>query len=166
MKELRRLVQGAYASEESITTAGERALSVEDDYWKLADWEQQFNTIPVAMRGLASGWIVGAFGAMGWLLQAAAAEGLLLPRILLLFAIALMATLGLSLLWILDQMVYHRLLDSVFLVGLKMEYDHRELPSIRAMMMASAEGTGMSTWISVYYWVPISGYVLIASGRT
>lgn len=57
--------------------------------------------------------------------------------------------------WINDRLVYQRLQDSGFIIALKMEYDNPELPPIRAIMMYSAEGKGMSRWMTYFYTIPL-----------
>jgi hypothetical protein len=73
-----------------------------------------------------------------------------------------MASIGILSLWVVDQLVYHRLLNSNFLLGLKIEYDHNYIPPIRALMAESSEGRGMSYWLKVFYLVPILGFGVVA----
>lgn len=113
-------------------------------YEKFREAEQHFNTIQAGIRNLASVWMLTAFGAIAMLLKSDQTVSWALLPMLLAVVVSFMATLGLLVLWINDQMVYQRLLSSVFLTALKWEHDNKELPPIRAMMMHTAEGRGMS----------------------
>lgn len=128
--------------------------------------EQHFNTIQAGIRNIASGWMLAAFGAIAVLLQMDEKTTWMVPPMVLVVVVSFMATAGLLVLWICDQMVYQRLLNAVFLLGLKWEYDNPELPPVRAMMMHTAEGRGMSRWMTLYYTIPMWAFLVtsIVSG--
>lgn len=131
-------------------------------YWKLAESEQHFNELQAGIRNRASTWLLAAFTAIALLIKTGAGTTWLVPSSLLIGLVCLMGSIGLLVLWINDQMVYHRLLNSVFLVGLKMEYDNPGLPPVKALMMHSAEGKGMHRWLSYYYLIPILFFILVS----
>ena len=66
------------------------------------------------------------------------------------------------LLWTIDQLVYHRLLNSVFLVGLKLEFDNPRIPPIRSAMMVASGNRGRARLIAFFYAVPIGALGLTA----
>jgi hypothetical protein len=68
---------------------------------------------------------------------------------------------GLALLWIIDQLVYHRLLNSVFIVGLKLEHDDPTRPPLHASMYASSPRLGFAQLLSLFYLLPIAALALI-----
>lgn len=138
-------------------------MDKKEAYWKLSESERHFNELQAGIRNRASTWLLAAFTAIAVLIKTGGETGTvwLVPSSILIGLVCLMGTIGLLVLWINDQMVYHRLLNSVFLVGLKMEHDDPSLPPVKAMMMHSAEGTGMYKWLSYYYLIPNLFFLLI-----
>jgi hypothetical protein len=137
-------------------------MTTRADYWKFAEAEQQFNQTQAGIRGQAATWMLAAFAAIALLLKTQAEVKWLLSPALLIGVIDVMATLGLVVLWINDQLVYQRLLDCGFIIALKMEYDDRRLPPIRNMMMYSAESRGMSRWMTYFYTIPLWAFLAIS----
>lgn len=130
-------------------------MNQKDEYWKFAESERHFNEIQSGIRNLASGWMLAAFAAIAILLKSDPNVKWLVSPAVLVGVISFMATLGLLVLWINDQLVYQRLLDCGFIMALKMEYDNPQLPPIRSMMMYAAEGRGMSRWMTHFYTIPM-----------
>ena len=95
--------------------------------------EQHFNTLEVQYRKLASTWLLAAFAGMGYI---ATAKDLPLPVGPTIFVLALGASLGIQLLWIVDLLTYHRLLLANFVEGWRLERMHKYLPQIRGNMLA------------------------------
>jgi hypothetical protein len=135
-----------------------------ENYWKLSDMEQRFNSSSAGIRTLSSAWILGALAALGWLLEPArAALRWDLPVGLLAGSVCALATAGIATLWVLDQLVFHRLLNSVFLVGLRMEAANPSLPPLRSMMMKTMEGEGSHRWERLFYLAPLLVFTLLAA---
>jgi hypothetical protein len=140
--------------------------NVEEAYWKLAEIEQRFNTTQAATRALASTWMLAAFSAIAFLIRSQNGGTWLMPPLMLVVLVSTMAVIGLFVLWIVDQLVYQRLLGAAFTAGLRMEYDNPCIPPIRALMMHSAEGVGMSRWLLLYYLVPMIVFLMLSSSAT
>ncbi len=136
-------------------------MNPKEEYWKFVESERHFNSIQAGIRNRASTWILAAFAAIAVLIKTSQETTWLVPSAVLVGIVSCMATIGLLLLWINDQLVYQRLLNSVFVVGLKCEYDNSEIPPIRTMMMCSAEGKGMSRWMTYYYTIPMACFLVI-----
>ncbi|MBE1162779.1 hypothetical protein [Dyella acidiphila] len=68
--------------------------------------ERHFNTIQAEYRKLASGWMIAALGAMGWVHSHLKDE----HATRLACLIAMGSSIGVALLWLLDRGVYHALL--------------------------------------------------------
>lgn len=134
-----------------------------EEYWKFAESERHFNELQAGIRNLASGWMLAAFGAIALLLKSDANVSWLVSHYVLIGVVSLMATLGLLILWINDQMVYQRLLDCCFVVALKMEYDDPRLPPLRAVMISSTSGKGMSWWMANFYIIPMWVFLAITA---
>ncbi len=115
-------------------------------YWKLSEMEERYNSSSGGIRTLASAWILGSLGATGWLFSSYNPATWPLPLGFLIIIIMTLGNVGMITLWVMDQLVFHRLLTSVFLVGLKIEKDDQEIPSIRSMMMKTQEGLGTHRW--------------------
>jgi hypothetical protein len=137
-------------------------MSPNEEYWKFGESERHFNEIQAGIRNRAASWNLAAFGAIAVLIKVTETETWLVPGSVLISVVSIMATLGLLILWINDQLVYQRLLGSVFLIGLKREFDNDKLPPMRAMMMYSAEGKGMSRWMAFYYTIPMTCFFAIS----
>jgi hypothetical protein len=133
-----------------------------DCYWKLSEMEERFNSSSAGVRTLASGWVLAALAALGWLLDPGKPPSWAIPLGLLLIAICGLAVAGVATLWVLDQLVFHRLLNSVFLVGLKMESAEPALPPIRALMMKTVEGRGTHRWELFFYLGPLVVFAVLS----
>lgn len=136
---------------------------IKPDYWKIAEAERHFNLVEAGIRGLASTWMLAAFAVIAQLINSRSDA-------IMIVVVCTMVTIGLTVLWILDQLVYHRILDSFFLVGLKMEYENDKLPPIRLLLVESALESpgekGFDYWMRLYYVIPISGFIVISVATT
>jgi len=144
----------------------EKKSQLNEDYWKFAESERHFNETQAGIRNIASGWMLAAFAAIALLLKTDMNVKWLVSPSVLVGVVSFMATLGLLILWINDQLVYQRLLDCGFITALKMEYDNPQLPPIRTMMMYSAEGKGMSRWMTYFYTIPMWVFLAITVAAT
>jgi hypothetical protein len=134
--------------------------------WKLAEYERHFNTIQAGIRGLASVWLLAAFSAIATLMKRDEVNKLWLPPEWIIASICAMGAVGLALLWIIDQLVYHRLLNAVFIVGLKLEYDEPRRPPLHASMYASVPKIGYAKLLSLFYLLPIGALGAVAIAAT
>ena len=147
-----------------------RELSPEgrfEHYRSFQAYESHFNTLQVALRSLASVWLLSALGSFAFLLQAEGAT-LAIQRELAIAVVSLLGTVGLAVLWTVDQLVYQRLLAAVFVVGLRMEFDFPDIPPMRTTMLLNApsEQGGMTPLLRIFYLAPIITLVLVAIGST
>lgn len=147
--------------------------AVDDSDWKLGEYERHFNVIQAGIRGLASVWLLAAFGAIATLLKRDQVNNLWIPTEWVIVAVCAMGAVGLALLWIIDQLVYHRLLNALFIVGLKLEYDQcerpydqRGRPPIHASMLASSPAVGYARLLSLFYLLPIGALGAVSIGAT
>jgi hypothetical protein len=108
-----------------------------EHYRSFQAYESHFNNLQVTLRSLASVWLLSALGAFAFLLRAEGAE-LAIQRELAIAVVSLLGTVGLAVLWTVDQLVYQRLLASVFIVGPKIEYDFPDIPPMRTVMLLNA----------------------------
>lgn len=134
---------------------------METDYPTIVSYEHHFNDLQAGLRQLASVWLMAAMGAIAWMIQ----EKLDTPAMDVRLLMAIVCTLGnagLLIIWILDQLVYHRLLNAVFLLGLRMEYLDPQLPPIRSLMMLFSRKRGMSRYLRLFYLVPMGALAVVA----
>lgn len=144
---------------------------VYEKYQQIQTYEHHFNNLETEIRKLGSVWLLVALGAIAYLVKGSYLGDLNVPMTMmnpkiLISIVSLMGNFGLLVLWMLDQMVYHRLLNAVFLLGLRMEYLHRDLPPIRTLMMLFSRKRGMARYLRWYYYVPmlaLGGISLISS---
>jgi hypothetical protein len=129
---------------------------------QLAEQEKHFNSLETQYRLLASTWLLACFGGIGFLMQK---ENVLLVenKWLLIASIAFIGAFGVLLLWILDIRVYHKLLNCVFLQGVKLELQVPWLPGIRTDMMMSYETGDVASKTSLYYQSSVGLLIAIGS---
>jgi hypothetical protein len=122
-------------------------------YSDIREYEQHFNQIQSNYRGLASTWLLATFAGIGFVWSVN--YNPVLPADLLIAGIAVAGSLGIFLLWNLDHNVYHGLLDSVFVEGLRLENKHIWLPQVRHNMMRVEEsGKTVFFYIFLFYFIP------------
>jgi hypothetical protein len=138
-----------------------------EELWKLTEYERHFNSIQVGIRGLASVWLLAAFGAITTLLNQQESASLLLPLEWVICLVSVMGAIGLVLLWIIDQLVYHRLLNAIVLVGIRLEHDDATLPPVHSAMYSFMPRKGFGYYLSLFYIGPsvaLSAIALSAAG--
>jgi hypothetical protein len=133
-------------------------------YWRVGEEERHFNTIQAGLRALGSAWLLATFAAAALVLRRTEDQDYWIPAAWLVVIICAMGGTGLALLWLIDQLVYHRLLNAAFLLCLKMEHDDVRLPPLRHLMMVASGNVGMARLLSLFYAVPIAGLTVLASG--
>lgn len=131
-------------------------------YRTVRDYEHHFNTIEFEVRKLASAWLIAAFTAIGFIVRGDITGNSLFSSWTMLLLVAGLAQLGLFTLWILDQVVYHGLLDAVFTKALHIERQLPQLPPLRSMMMRISGGAGMARYLSLFYLLPMLLFAILA----
>jgi hypothetical protein len=120
--------------------------------------EHHFNDLQARYRVMASTWLLGTFAGMGYILAGNINfEKLPLPKDfqsteIFIIGIALASAAGVYLLWTLDLMVYHRLLDAWFIEGWLFERQHSWLPPVRTTMFEFC-GKGILNRVIAFYLV-------------
>lgn len=136
--------------------------------WKIVEeigvQERHFNGLQTGYRNMASAWLLAAFTGIGFVFS----DKLNFPtyRELVVAAIAAAAAIGIALLWVLDLLVYHRLLQSCFIEGLVLEERYPWLPPVRDNMMKTQKSEGVLFRVVGFYLGPIVLLVLIAAGAS
>ena len=149
------------------TTNTSNPNSLLEKYNQIQANEHHFNNIELEIRKLASVWLLTTLAAIAFIVRGAyVVDGgksylMMSPRSLIAI-ICCMGNLGLFVLWQLDQMVYHRLLNAVFLLGLRMEFLYKSLPPIRTLMILYTKTRGVARFQRWYYLIPIAVLTIIS----
>ena len=141
--------------------------SVVQLFLEIGTSERHFNTIEATYRGLASSWLFASFTAIGFILSRKTLPIHLDSR-LLGCAIAVMGIIGITLLWVIDVLVYHQLLDAWFKQGILLEKENPWMIPVRTQMLKGTKGKGV---LPLIVWLYITanlalvlvGGVLLAS---
>lgn len=132
-------------------------------YQEAALGERHFNELQSVYRRIASLWLLATFTGSGFIVIKSSTLSID-PYIagLILYT---SSSCGLFLLWCVDLLVYHRLLDSHFYAALNLERRYGWLPRIRHSMRMTPNLTGLSrggnlSRVAIFYAIPISILVL------
>src|SRR5215216_5478081 len=129
-------------------------------YMEIGEAERHFNQLQHQYRLLASTWLLATFVGMGYVASSLGETSedlhwLVSNRGLLIALIAVCGAAGITLLWLIDIKIYHQLLDSFFVHGLKLEAEHKWLPQIRTTARATQGGRGVLGYVVWFYVVSI-----------
>jgi hypothetical protein len=125
-----------------------------DVYKHLCGQCVHFNSLESTYRTLASTWLLAAFAGIGFVLKDLDSE----YQALYIAAIGAAAAAGIFLLWLMDLMVYHRLLGAAFAEQLALENRHAWLPQMAHGMMRAHDGAGV---VPKIVWFYIASYGLL-----
>lgn len=138
-------------------------MRYEDYLSELGDYERHLNNLQLALRGLASSWLLAAAAGIGTVMLADESNlsGTILTREDLVSSVTMIASVGIVSLWFLDQFVYHRLLNGVFLSALALELsDETALPM--RMSMVHRNPNGASFIVCIFYTSCIAALGLVS----
>lgn len=153
-------------------TSGENSIGIENPPSQQLTWEmyknlgercEHFNKLESSYRSLASTWLLATFAAVGFLLKEEVPY-----KILIVFAVSVAGASGVFLLWLLDLMVYHRLLSAVFAEQLCLESKFPWLPQVSHNMMQLHDGRGVLpkvVWFYIIAYVTLIGIGSFAFGK-
>ena len=126
-----------------------------DIYKHLSDECHHFNQLEGNYRTLASTWLLAAFAGQGYVLKEL--DPTTSPALITMISVA--AAVGLFLLWMMDLMVYHRLLGAAFARQRALEMAHPWLPQVAGGMWTGQRSKGVLPRIVWFYILP---YLLFA----
>jgi len=128
-------------------------------YCELGLIDRHFNNAQSNCRALASTWMLATFAGIGVVISKDLSVQF--PKELIIAAMGLASAVGLSLLWMLDLLVYQRLLDSAYYEARKLEIDQPWLPQVRNNMRKLLKGRSLAL-IALFYIVTAESMVLIS----
>jgi hypothetical protein len=147
-------------STESTTSASLTIDQAIDALDKLRSSEEHFDEMKGQCRALASTWLLATFGALGFTLSNTLSNTI--PHEVIALALGIAGAIGIFLLWILDLLVYHRLLDASFTEALKLEARFPQLPQVRRCMVDS-QPNGQTPFYEEWFYIGgITAPVLIS----
>lgn len=124
-------------------------------YKELGEYERHFNRIQSVYRGLAPTWFMASLGGIAFLYSTKFSGYLPVSIETTCALIALAAGTGITLLWLLDVIVYHRLLLAVLKMSEGLENNSQgSLPSLRAQFKANTVQFNARKAISLFYASP------------
>jgi hypothetical protein len=124
--------------------------------------ERHFNNLEAEYRKLASIWLLAAFAGMGFILKEN--PQMAIPREIALVAIGLAASIGIFLLWIVDLLVYHQLLDACFMQAKKLEEKYKdEFPHVRSSMEDTQGGGKIVTTKLRWFYILLTAAPVVFS---
>ncbi|MEL6197214.1 MAG: hypothetical protein AAFT19_05170 [Pseudomonadota bacterium] len=131
------------------------------DYHTLRTFEGDFDKAQAEFRRAAAIWVIGTFSALGYIVVPASGDiemNRLASSFVLLGAIG---NLGFFALWWVDQFTYQRLLHSIFVYGLFVEWTNRERAMLRPRAALFARNRNISGKLSAFYLVPMAALFAI-----
>lgn len=135
-----------------------------DRVWKVIEeidgQEQHFNDLQAQYRNMASVWLLSTFAAIGFVVSKTISIGI--DQELLISGIAGAGCVGILLLWVVDLLVYHRLLDACFVEGIILEQKYPWLPPLHHNMMNTQRGEGVLFRIVTFYLGPIALLIFVS----
>jgi hypothetical protein len=128
---------------------------------ELGNYERHFNETQSHYRTLTSTWLLGSVAAIGFVLTKK--FNVHIDKSLIVAAIGAAGAAGVALLWNLDLIVYHRLLEAVFVAGLRLEKANPEVPRVRALMRQGTGRRGVRPLVAYYYLGTMGALLLVAA---
>lgn len=125
--------------------------------------EKHFNELQMKTRAMASTWILAGFSGIAYAVSAPAPALALFSAYTLITLVSLMVVVGLFVLWVLDQLIYQRLLNAHFVAGLYREVRDASVPPVRVLMIIGSEYRGMARWYNLFYFIPMLTFTLFST---
>jgi hypothetical protein len=137
----------------------ETSIQPWDQLKEIGESERHFNDLQVRYRLLASTWLLASFAGMGFVLT----KPVLLDEGLILCLVSAGGTIGVTIIWVLDLLGYHKLLAAYFLEGLRIEDEYSNLPQVRwTMLSLGTVGTKAQLFYFTCALAPVlSGLILL-----
>ncbi len=141
---------------EILTQEHSRSTShIIEVYKELGEYERHFNRIQSVYRAFVTTWFTGTFAGIAFLYSSDFGGDLPISRETTCALIALAGGTGITLLWLLDFFVYHRLLLAVIDVAQALEAGSRQyLPKLREGFAQRTRKLNVRTALSIFYAVP------------
>ncbi len=142
--------------------------SPSDEAWQhlaeAGELERHFNQLQATYRALASTWLSATFAGIGFtIVNAKSIQSIGIDWLLMAAAISLAGAIGIGLIWNLDLLVYHRLLEVIFHTAREIERNHPSLPPFRIHMMEVTKSGGVLGHVVWFYIVGVDLLLLVGA---
>ncbi len=128
----------------------------------LDEREKHFNDLQARYRTLASTWLLATFAGIGFMFSDKVEPPI--PREIVSVMIAVAGAIGISLLWLIDVLIYHDLLIAGYAVGKQLEDLYPWLPPVRSNFSLLTRGPAVRWYVAAFYLAGIAVTCLIGSG--
>lgn len=120
------------------------------DYIKtITEAEHHFNNVCFKIRTVASTWTLATFAGIGFLLEKSIRNGIEVNNLIVLLCWA--GAVGIFVLWILDLLIYQKLLNAWFDERKEIEKRNKDFPQIWENVKKTQPGGRASNLIKIYY---------------
>ncbi len=123
-------------------------------YKELGTYERHFNQIQNIFKGLASTWFFGGFAAIGFLYSSNLAESFPSKLETASALISLTIATGIMMFWMMDVLIYHKLLRAVICKSRLLEESEEILPKLRKAMADYTAILNVRRATSIFYVIP------------
>jgi len=123
-------------------------------YRELGVYERHFNQIQNVYRGLTSTWFFAGFASIGFLYSSKLAESFPSKLEVASSFITLTIATFIILFWMMDIMVYHKLLRAAGRIAEILEYSNERFPNLRKSMGEQTRTLNVRSAISIFYITP------------
>lgn len=142
-------------------TSGEKEILAYGFYSQLKLHKEHFSTMQNRYRALTSTWLLASFAGIGFLLSCY----INLPFNVLIgvLILCLCGSFGITLIWVLDIVLYNKLWLMAVLELAKLEKEHSWLPKINTLTLAARNNKKYQTYQTYFYIGIITVFVLIST---
>jgi amino acid permease len=117
-----------------------------------------FDNLSNRCRLLASTWLLASFGAIGYV----STQNLPVGPEILAPVLSVLSSLGVLVLWIMDQLVYIRFIEAYFSEAFEMERKYDFLPKVNVNMPVLFGKKGVISYVRLYYFGCMIAPILVA----
>jgi hypothetical protein len=116
-------------------------------YLELGVMERHFGDAQLRCRALASTWLLAMFAGFGFLISK---DPTLFKREILIASLGFISTSAIFSMWVIDLVIYQRLLDAAFIEGLSLEEAQPWLPQVRSNQRKLLKGIALARFSYFY----------------
>ncbi|MFH0759855.1 MAG: hypothetical protein V2B15_21385 [Bacteroidota bacterium] len=128
--------------------------SIIEIYKELGTFERHFNQIQNVFKGLASTWFLAAFAAIGFIYSKSFPCGFPTMYELASSLVSLTVATVIIMFWIMDVLIYHKLLLASLKKSKKIEKKNKDYPKLRKTMNRYTKLLNVRTASSIFYITP------------
>jgi len=116
-------------------------------YLELGVMERHFGDAQLRCRAIASTWLLAMFAGFGFLISK---DLNVFPPQMLIAALGFVSASALFIMWVIDLVIYQRLLDAAFIEGMSLEEGQPWLPQVRSNRRKLLKGVALGRFTNFY----------------